>query len=259
MEITWWGTAGFQIKTEKHVFLIDPYLSRNTAARPRQTLVPSDIRRADQIFVSHGHFDHIFDIPVIAMQTGGSVYCCPVAANTLKQHGLTAHQIQTVKKDADSVTFEGYRARAFFSQHVKFDRWLLIKTLARINVRIPRFMPLLKTYPVGQVLSWQFEIDGRILHHFGSAGATTAELERLSRHKIDILFVPLQGHTRICDIAIRYVEALKPRLVIPHHQDDFFPPISTYVDIRPFISEVKRTCPDTEVHLLQMNEPVVFD
>ena len=58
MEITWWGTAGFQIKTGKHVLLIDPYLSRNTAARPRQTLMPEDIRRADQIFVSHGHFDH---------------------------------------------------------------------------------------------------------------------------------------------------------------------------------------------------------
>jgi len=26
MEITWWGTAGFQVKTGKQVFLIDPYL-----------------------------------------------------------------------------------------------------------------------------------------------------------------------------------------------------------------------------------------
>ena len=138
----------------------------------------------------------------------------------------------------------------------KFDQWLLIKTLARINLRIPRYLPLMKAYPVGQVLSWQFEIDGQVLQHFGSAGATPAELERLSRQPIDILLVPLQGHTRICEIALRYVQVLKPRMVIAHHQDDFFPPISTYVDIRPFIKAVTRTCPDTEIRILQINEPV---
>ncbi len=258
MEITWWGTAGFQIKTGEQVFLIDPYLSRNATARPQQPLVPSGIPRADRIFVSHGHFDHIFDIPAIASQTDCTVHCCPVAANTLKQNGLKSDQIQEVPADDYTVTFEGYRARAFFSQHVKFDRWLLIKTLARINLRIPRYLPLMKEYPVGQVLSWQFEIDGQVLQHFGSGGSTPEELERLSHQKIDILFVPLQGHTRICDIALRYVQTLKPRMVIPHHQDDFFPPISTYVDIRPFIKGVTRTCPDTEIRIMQINKTITI-
>ena len=59
MELTWWGIAGLQIKTGNHVFLIDPYLSRNATARPKQPLRPSDISDADQIFVSHGHFDYL--------------------------------------------------------------------------------------------------------------------------------------------------------------------------------------------------------
>ena len=258
MEITWWGTAGFQIQAGKQVFLIDPYLSRNATARPEQPLVPSDITRADQIFVSHGHFDHIFDIPAIAAQTECRVYCCPVAANTLKQKGLNGSQVQEVREDDSEVAFEGYRARASFSQHVKFDRWLLIKTLARINLRIPRYLPLMKAYPVGQVLSWQFEINGKVLQHFGSGGSTMAELEGLGQQKIDTLLVPLQGHTRICDIALKYVQALNPRLVIPHHQDDFFPPISTYVDIRPFIKGVTRTCPDTEIRIMRINETITI-
>jgi len=258
MEITWWGTAGFQIKAGEQVFLIDPYLSRNAAARPKQALVPSAISRADQIFVSHGHFDHIFDLPAIAAQTECKVYCCPVAANTLKQKGLKTDQIQEISQDDTTVTFEGYRARASFSQHVKFDPWLLIKTLTRINLRIPRYLPLMKEFPVGRVLSWQFELEGKVLQHFGSAGSTREELERLGQQKIDILFVPLQGHTRICDIALRYVQAIKPRMVIPHHQDDFFPPISTYVDIRPFIKEVTRTCPDTAIRIIQINETITI-
>jgi L-ascorbate metabolism protein UlaG (beta-lactamase superfamily) len=258
MEITWWGTAGFQIKAGGQVFLIDPYLSRNHSARPKQTFAPFNVTRTDQIFVSHGHFDHILDIPAIATQTECMVYCCPVAADTLKQKGLNGDQIQEVTENGYTAAFEGYRARAFFSQHVKFDRWLLVKTLIRINFRIPRYLPLMKEYPAGQVLSWQFEIDGQVLQHFGSAGSASDELERAGRQKIDILFVPLQGHTRICDIALRYVQAIKPRLVIPHHQDDFFPPISTYVDIRPFIKEVTRTCPDTTIRIMQINETITF-
>ena len=258
MELTWLGTAGFQIKTGKHMFLIDPFLSRNAAARPRQPLAPDDLSETDHVFVSHGHFDHIFDIPAIASKTGCRVYCCPVTAGTLRQNGLRGDQIHEVPQDDYPVALEDYRARAFYSQHVKFDRWLLVKTLARINFRIPRYFPLMKPYPVGQVLSWQFEIDGLVLQHFGSAGSTPEELERLRRHKVDILFVPLQGHTRICDIALGYVQAIKPRIVIPHHQDDFFPPISTYVDIRPFIKEVKRTCPHTEIRIMQINETVTI-
>ena len=258
MELTWLGTAGFQIKTDERLFLIDPYLSRNTAARPNQKLVPSDISAADQIFVSHGHFDHILDIPKIAAKTGCRVYCCPVAADTLKQNGLAGDKIQEVSEDGYTAAFDRYRASAFFSQHVKFDRWLLIKTLTRINFRIPRYLPLMKQYPVGQVLSWQFDLEGRVVQHFGSGGSTRKELEKVARQEIDILLVPLQGHSRICDIALKYVQIIKPRLVIPHHQDDFFPPISTYVDIRPFLKAVKHTCPHTEIRIMQINEAITI-
>ncbi len=40
--------------------------------------------------------------------------------------------------------------------------------------------------------------------------------------------------------------------------DDFFPPISTYVDIRPFINGVKRTCPDTAIRIMQINETITI-
>ena len=94
MELTWWGTAGFHVKTGDHEFLIDPYLTRNSAARPKQTLTPSDITAAGQIFVSHGHFDHVLDIPAIASENGSRVYCCTETASTLKQNGLNGDQIR---------------------------------------------------------------------------------------------------------------------------------------------------------------------
>ena len=116
----------------------------------------------------------------------------------------------------------------------------------------------MKEYPVGQVISWQFEIEGKVIRHFGSAGSTPAELKRAGQQNIDILLVPLQGNSQICDIALNYVQTIKPRMVIPHHQDDFFPPISTYVDIRPFINGVKQACPQTEIRIMQINETITI-
>jgi len=66
MELTWFGTAGFRIKTDKHTILIDPYVSRNDNAFPEQPLKASDLQDADAILVSHGHFDHIYDVPAVS-------------------------------------------------------------------------------------------------------------------------------------------------------------------------------------------------
>jgi L-ascorbate metabolism protein UlaG (beta-lactamase superfamily) len=116
--------------------------------------------------------------------------------------------------------------------------------------------PLIREYPEGQVLSWRFIIEGKVIHHFGSAGSTPDELERLGKQSTDILLVPMQGHTLIDQIAHKYVQALQPKMVIPHHQDNFFPPISTMIDTNTFTERVKQTNPDTAIRILELNEIV---
>jgi L-ascorbate metabolism protein UlaG (beta-lactamase superfamily) len=258
VELTWLGTAGFRIKTDNHIILIDPYLSRNEKAIPRQPLKPDDIQDAEMIFISHGHFDHIYDVPAISSNSGAKVYCGKGIGETLIRNGIESGQIQEVNSDGENFDFKGIQAQAFFSRHVKFDRWLIFKTLARINFRLPKYLPLTRDYPEGQVLSWRFKIEAKTIHHFGSAGSTSNELKRFGSQPTDILLVPLQGHSRIIQIALKYVTALQPKIVIPNHQDDFFPPISTLVDTQPFVEGVKKKNPHTEIQILTINEAVTF-
>lgn len=75
MRLTWFGTAGFRIENDDHALLIDPYFTRNPGAFPRQSLKASDTQTADLILITHGHFDHIFDVPEIASKTNATVYC----------------------------------------------------------------------------------------------------------------------------------------------------------------------------------------
>jgi L-ascorbate metabolism protein UlaG (beta-lactamase superfamily) len=258
MELTWFGTAGFKIKTAEHTILIDPYFSRNDKALPKQSLKPSDIQDGKVILISHGHFDHIYDVPTIAANTGAKVYCGKGIAEALTRNGMERGQIHEVNSDGENFDLNGIQAQAFFSQHVKFDLWLIFKTLARTNFQLPRYLPLMREYPEGQVLSWRLNVEGKTIHHFGSAGSTSDELEKLGSQPTDILLVPLQGHSDSIQIANKYVNALQPKVVIPHHQDNFFPPISTMVDPQPLAEIVKQTHPDTEIKTLKINEIVTF-
>lgn len=256
MKLKWLGTAGFQVDTGAHVFLIDPYLSRNARAVPIQTMKPSEISDAKQIFISHGHWDHIHDVPEIMQHNPCSVYCSNTSARILKRKGADSLRIHPVKKDGMKFYFKDYQAQAFFSRHIMFDLPLMARTLWNIGASGPRLLWMHMGYPKGQVISWRFTIGKYTVHHFGSAGCRREELERYADYRTDLLLVPVQGHTNICDIALQYVLALKPAMVIAHHHDHFYPPISSVIDISPFIDKVRKQCHGTEIRMLEINETI---
>jgi L-ascorbate metabolism protein UlaG (beta-lactamase superfamily) len=262
--VTWYGTAGFRIETGRRVLLIDPYLSRNAEARPVLPFGPEGVTAGDEIFLSHSHFDHAADVPQIARQTGATVYCSAEAAAALRRRGVADEQLVVVC-DGDGFDFGVYRARCFHSAHVRFDLPLVVRTFLRAIPSIPSKMwllPRLRYWPQGQVLSWRFALtaeNDRVVQHFGSAGCTEDELARLAALGApDVLLFPLQGHSRICQIATRAVAQLQPRVVIPHHHDDFFPPISQAVDIAPFVRAVGGLSPPVEVVVLPVGESLVL-
>ncbi|MBN1815667.1 MAG: MBL fold metallo-hydrolase [Anaerolineae bacterium] len=261
MLINWYGTAGFRVETGGRVFLIDPYLSRNAEACPVLSFGPEGVTEGDEIFLSHGHFDHMADVPQIARQTGAAVYCSAEAAGALRRQGVTDAQL-VVARDGDGFDLGVYRAQCFHSTHVRFDLPLVVSTFLRSIPSIltrPRLLPRPRHWPQGQALSWRFTLaaeNDRVVHHFGSAGCTEDELARLTKLGApDVLLFPLQGHSQICEIAARVVEWLRPRVVIPHHHDDFYPPISQAVDIAPFVEAVRKLSPPVEVVALTVCEP----
>jgi L-ascorbate metabolism protein UlaG (beta-lactamase superfamily) len=258
MKLQWLGTAGFKVETDNQVFLVDPYLTRNAKATPRQSMQPRELSGAGQVFITHGHFDHLYDVPAVMAQGKSNVYCSEIAAATLLREGADSGRVNAVTSDGYTADFGGYKAEAIFSRHVKFDIPLVARTLLQVGLAYGRLSAILRNYPPGQVLSWRFTIGGYTIHHFGSAGSMPGELQRLAARPTDLLLVPLQGHTHICDIALEYVHVLKPRLVIPHHQDDFYPPVSTYVDIAPFVAQVKDKSPATEVRVMDINETITL-
>jgi L-ascorbate metabolism protein UlaG (beta-lactamase superfamily) len=67
-QLTWLGHGTWSIITGGKTVLVDPFLDDSPTAP-----VKSGDVKADYIFVSHGHFDHVADAAKIAQRTGATV------------------------------------------------------------------------------------------------------------------------------------------------------------------------------------------
>jgi L-ascorbate metabolism protein UlaG (beta-lactamase superfamily) len=65
MKLTYYGHACFAVETGGVTILFDPFISRNPMARD----IEVNSIKADYVFISHGHGDHVADLLSIAKKT----------------------------------------------------------------------------------------------------------------------------------------------------------------------------------------------
>lgn len=85
MNIIWLGHGSFRIEIEDQVLLIDPWLNGNPMLEQSQH--EAAIAGATDIFVTHGHLDHIADVPAISSKTGAPVSGMYELAQFLHEQG----------------------------------------------------------------------------------------------------------------------------------------------------------------------------
>jgi L-ascorbate metabolism protein UlaG (beta-lactamase superfamily) len=124
--LTYLGTAGWEIADGTTIILIDPYLSRingpappgggsghtiagdsrraygwGDVAAPDVAAIDAHIQRADFVLVTHTHYDHILDVPHIALKTGATVVGTESTENVLRAYGVPEEHLITVRGGED--------------------------------------------------------------------------------------------------------------------------------------------------------------
>ena len=93
--LEWFGTATFRVRVAGLDLFFDAYLDRLPGLEP-VGLSTAEVDKAEFVFVSHAHFDHLYGAAAIATRTGATVVCSPESARCLRGSGVPEDQVLVV-------------------------------------------------------------------------------------------------------------------------------------------------------------------
>ncbi len=246
------------------VIWIDPYVTRlSLADLVRRKVVPPSgaaverwIDAADAVLVGHTHFDHALDVPAIAKQFGCRVYGSRSLHHLMGLHGLSKQAVIVTPHLDHHVG--PFRFHFVPSLHSKLQLGLGIPYSGELTCEhVDALTP--QAYKCGQVWGIYIEVAGVRFYHQGSCDLIEDEIKDKD---IDVLLAGISGRRFTKDYFQRIIRAVKPRLIIPTHYDDFFRPLgepskfSFNVNLTGFADEVRAVTQDIPMQSLEVGVPV---
>ena len=244
MRIRWHGTAALTIESGDMTLAVDPFIGMpiGVGDEERRSGERAKVfRKADAVLVTHGHFDHIYDIAALYAGTDIPVYATKTPLNTLRAQGMAEEQLRMITPP-QTFTLGGFRITAYRSRHCRFDLGVILKTVFRRKTlchpgRLIALLRLNKAFPEGgETVLYQIEADGSRVQLMGSMGLADGADYPVGA---DLLILPFQGTGSPAKTVAPIVARLRPKAILLDHYDDAFPPMSA--DIRTDRFERKMT------------------
>lgn len=238
VRITYLGVNGYLLQSRDATVVIDPFFSKPSAAKVLlgSTLRPDSDRVAwaekqflprqvDLVLVTHGHHDHLFDAPALALKTGARLVASPTSCKLVAK--LPADQrppddrvtpiLTDPSQDSQVLHFGAVTVQALRTEH---DHIFGIMPFPGSTV--PDHAPRKASdWVLGEPLAFIVTLGGkRIFVSSGSVHAPSAALVR--EVDLAIIGVALKESRRSFRA---HLDVLNPRYVLPSHQDSIFDPV----------------------------------
>ena len=226
VRMTYLGTNGYQFEFGGHALLVDPYFSRvdllsvalGSRIQPNASRVNDGLRhlptKVDAILVTHGHFDHLLDVPVVMAKTRARLIASTSSVDLAKRAGASSGD---AVKPGDVRRIGPWKIRVLSATHDRLFSKVPFDQL-RSQVGPPQRAA---DWICGEPLAFLIEVNGQRIYI--DSGGTPAQLPPNEHVDLAILGVALpDSRARLAAALAR----LQPRYVLPSHQDDFFRPLS---------------------------------
>jgi len=257
--IRWLGTAGYEIRYGDTMILIDPFLTRpgpmesillDIPLISNTPLIDQHIKRADAIFISHSHYDHLMDAPYIAKKTGAVLFGSKTTFYLSKKQGVDERQLQ-VFSHGDEIDVGGIHVKVVATKHAKMLG--MIHNDGQIDRELPALLPLTQSqYKMGGAYAFLLDIGGYRVYHNGSADFVPEYVEEMVG-EVDMLIMGIAGWQNTPGYVEKLLSLTKPKVVVPTHHDNFFLPyefgftLIRDIFLDEFVAKVKSINPDIEV------------
>ncbi len=280
------GTAGWKISNGTVVILVDPYLSRINGPAPPgggsghavandtrrkygwsdipeidKKTIETHITKADYILVTHTHYDHVLDVPYIALRTKASVIGTESTENVLRAYSVPEEQLITVRGGED-YQFNGFSLRVIPSIHSPLDhKRYYSSATAPPGMKAP--LTLQQMHPEGGTLGFLIRLGGHQILAFGGNNFIEREITGL-QPDVALIGAGASRHD-IFDYSGRLMRALNyPPLVLPAHWDNFLVPYDASQQpaldaLQSFVQEIETTSPKTRVLIPKYFEAITLN
>ena len=214
-KLTYFSHSAWKIETNDYTILIDPFLDDN----PTSPVKSSDVK-ADFIIITHAHGDHIGDAIPIAKANNALIISNFEIANWCGEQGVNAHPLHIGG------------ARDF-----PFGKVKLTQAFHGSSFPDGSYGGM----PAGVLIT----VEGKTVYHSGDTSLFGDMKLIAEMNPIDIALIPIgDNFTMGLDDAVKAVEFLKPKKVIPMHYQTFD---VINIDPEQFVSRVKKTGVDAQV------------
>ncbi len=276
IKFTWFGTASYILDLDGKRLLFDPFFYRNSLATPKLKTKKEQITNIEAIFISHGHFDHLTDAGWFAENINIPVYCSEVAKENMINWAegkiLEDESYPISNKGKDNIktceyfdkiqVSENIEVELIKSEHIKFDFNTIASRLFSWKVwkQIGRISKYGKGFPMGNVFGFCTRYNGRSIVAFGSLWHEYEDILK-KYENCDVFIAPLAGNSKknIAKKGGKMVDILKPKIVIPVHWDNFFPPISRTEDLSPFFKYMEINHPNIEIIVPEIDNEITWE
>jgi L-ascorbate metabolism protein UlaG (beta-lactamase superfamily) len=231
VEVRWFSVTSLVLEDEETMIMLDPMFTRagikhwlnlselrSDEALVAQVIKDNELEKIDALFVSHSHFDHVIDAPIVSKLTGGIFYADESnerIAKAYKEPKIKTSRLENLKP----IQVGKFTITPIKRTHSPIIRWLDFEFLPG---PVPEdFNFSFYGYRMGD--TWFYYIEhpeGKILVDQGSEPF----LDNLKpfTDKVDVVIQGIANRRNDDVILEGYVKALNPKIFIPSHFDNFF-------------------------------------
>jgi hypothetical protein len=287
IDVTFLGTGGFLLEHGADVLLMGPFFTNPTLgelatqdmysdADRIRAFLPAAAERAAAIVVGHSHYDHLMDVPYIALEVAprATIYANDAAGKVLAPFApeLAPARIVSVETPPPQACARGvspcridvpgtsFRLWPIHSEHAaQFKGRGLLKdlirpfTLWRGEPLKPLSSPPSRAgqWPAGTTLAYLIDVveGARTFRIYYQDAVSRAPIGHppqslLQEKPVDLALISMGGYLTVEDHPLPLLRALDPPFVIVAHWEDFFVPRTIPVPGATPQPERFRTLPD---------------
>ena len=238
MGMRWLGVSGWELRFDGHVLWFDPYVSRfdyradGGALRVRPDVIEHLLATGqlsgppEAIMVSHGHWDHMADVPYFLNRPQWSSTPIITLGTETNRNLLTAMGVEP-RRSSNLVQVVGGEYLSFADGEYTVR---VVRSLHSQSANYGYFAPGTRTSPPPPPQTIHDLVEGSTLAYVVTVperfsillfGGTNFDEQELAGLRPDVVAVSMTSHTAVHAYLDRLLTVLgEPRYVMPCHHDD---------------------------------------